>query len=266
MDRLHGKRIGLIVAVVASATVTWAAARIWLLHADRFTNWSLWFLPAGSLILLGAVTGLAWMLIPGKHERLAAILGSWATFIFFWPPNIYYLSVLPLFLLLWWEAANRIRSEVTERKRLKVNAILGRSVKLIIMGALLLVSLGYFISPKTQDADVNSISGEIQEQIGNVYDNPIVENQFSDLPPSAQAQVRQNVAAQVDQWIRQYLGPLREYIPPLLAFGFFLTLWSLTFIFREGSIWLGVAMFHLLKAMGFVKIEEVEEKIETVSL
>jgi hypothetical protein len=268
MSPAHAKRIFLIIAIIAAATVTWWASHAWLSSPDRFTGYSILFWPSLAVSLLGAVAGLGWMLLERPVDRLAAILGSWATFIVFWSPDIWYLSVLPLFLLLWWESGRRMRDDLSDRRTLRINATLGRGVKLTLLGAFLMISLGFYLLPSTRTIGVSHISTGVREQVDQAYDNPLVQSQLAteEFPPAFQQQVRADLLARVDAVLRQWLGPLGPFLPPILAFVLFLAMWSVSFIFREVAIWLGMGLFALLRMSGFVRIGERDVTMKVLEL
>lgn len=266
MTQLSGKRIALILAVGLCATLTWAATHTWLLREGRFSDLSVMLWPALALTLLASVTALAWALLDAKLDRLAALLLSWATFIIFWQPNIWYVSALPIFGLFWWEAARRIRADLIDRRRLRVYAILGSGMKFILFGVFLMVSVGFYLLPSSQQSGVASVSEGIQSSLDNAYEAPLVEQQLAELPSAVRSQFKRELAASIDKTVRAYLGPFASFIPPMLAFGLFLVLWSLSFVFRELALGLGMLLFWALRTSGFVRIKEQDIKAEVLSL
>lgn len=268
MQRPHFKRIAVIVAVIIAATLAWWATHAWLTGPGRFSDLSVMLWPAFALSLLGAVAGLGWALLERSVDCMAAILGSWAAFILFWAPDIWYLSVLPLFMLLWWESGRRMRDDLSDRRKVRINATLGRGVKLTLLGAFLMVSLGFYLLPSTRAIDLASVSTSVQGQVDEAYDNPIVQSQLASeqFPEAFHQQVREDLLARVDSLLRQWVGPLAPYLPPILAFVLFLALWSVSFILREASIWLGVLLFGILKTARFVRIENEQVPHEVMRL
>lgn len=266
MQPRHFKRIGLILAVVVCATLTWAAAKPWLDSPTRFSGWLEPFWPALAVTVLASVTGIAFALLASRLDRLAAVLASWATFIVFWRPDIWYVSALPLFVLLWYEASRRIRDDVHDRRKVRINAALGRGVKLILLGAFLMVSVGFYLLPASRGADLGTISEGLQSGLEDAYDSTLVRSQLEQLPPSLQAQFKRDMAEYIDAFVHDWLGPFKGYVPPFLAFALFLALWSVSFIFRELAIWLGLVLWALLKATKFITIEEEDVSMEVVRL
>ncbi len=260
------KRIALITAVVVCATITWATAKPWLEDPLRFSGWVVIVVPAIAVSLLAAVTGVAWALLPGRLDRVAAILASWASLIIFWKPDVWYVSALPLFLLLWYEASRRIRNDLANRRRVLIKAVLGRGLTFILLGAFLMISVGFYLLPASREADLKTISDGIQSGLEDAYDSPFVRDQLADLPPSMQNQFKSDIARSVDEWVHKWLGPVAGYVPPFLAFALFLTLWSTGFLFREIAAWAGVGIWMLLRATKFITVTEEDGKVESVTL
>ena len=255
MHRLDYKRIALIVAVVASSTLTWAVARAWLEDPARFSDLLTMLWPALAFVLASAVTALAFMLQKHQVDRLAATLASWATFTFFWAPDIWYVSALPVFLAFWWFASRDMQHDLSDRHTVRVSTTLGHGMKLVLLGLFLMVSLGFYLLP-SQRLTVGTVSKSLQS---SVADSPFIQQQ---LPPGSQAAFDQYV----DQAVRTWLAPVKKFIPPLLAFGLFLTLWSLNFILRVPAVWLGNGLFLGLKRAGFVQVAERDIKGEVIEL
>ncbi len=260
------KRIVLIVAIVICAALTWATAKPWLESPLRFSGWLRPFWPALSVTVLAAVAGVSFCLLQSRWDRLAAILASWAAFIVFWQPDIWYLSALPLFVLLWYESSRRIQDDMHDRRTVRINAALGRGVKLILLGAFLMVSVGFYLLPENRSADISTLSRGVQGSLDDAYDSKLVRGQLDELPVSLQAQFRNDIAQSVDEFFHNNLGRWSGYVPPFLAFALFLVLWSVSFILREVAIWLGVLLFKFLRVVKFIRIEEKEVKAEVITL
>jgi hypothetical protein len=262
---MHVKRISISVAVVVVSMLTWWVSRSWLNAGSPFTDYSGALWPAILLTLQAAVVGLAWMLLDRPLDRLAAILASWASFILFFTPNIWYVSALPVFVAFWYVGSRRIQHDIHERSKLRVWSGLDRGVRLVLLGSYLMISLGFFLLPVSKATDVNAISKGIQGTATSTYDSQLVKDQLGQLPQSQQTVVKEQLGSQIDAQVHRWLGPLGPYLPPILAFGLFLVLWGFSFIFRELGLALAVALFALLKATGFVTVGEKDVKAEVIA-
>ena len=260
------KRIIIICAVALSATFVWAAARPWLESPFRFSSYAVVVWPSLALVLASSLAGLAWMMLDSTLERMAAALASWATFIIFWKPDLWYVSMLPVFLGFWYLSAQRIRDDMADRHTIRIKTSLGAGLTPLMLGTFLMLSLGFYLLPAYHQVGVKEVSIGIQNQIMDAYSNPLVEAQLNQLPPSMRAQVKADLGKSVDTYVKRFLGPLGSFLPPLLAFGLFLVLWSVLFIYRELAIWFGALLFFVLIKTGFVRIVEKDVKAQSLAL
>lgn len=260
------KRISLIIAIVVCAALTWASAKPWLESPLRFSGWLRPFWPALAVTVLAAIAGVSFILLESRWDRLAAICASWATFILFWKPDVWYATALPLFAFLWYEASRRMRNDMLDRRKLRINSAIGHGATFVLLGAFLMVSLGFYLLPVNHTADVNVVRKGVQGSLDSAYDTQIVRSQLEQLPASLQAQFKKDIASSIDAFIHDSVGPWSAYIPPFLAFALFLSLWSVSFILRELAIWLGVGIFALLRLTKFIRIEQKDVTAEVVTL
>ncbi len=260
------KRIALITAIALSSTLLWAAAKPWLENPLRFAGYAIILWPALALVLQGAVAGVAWLMLDGVPERMAAILASWATFVIFWRPDIWYISMLPLFAGLWYLSARRIRNDITDRHKLRITTSLGTGMTPLYLGTFLMLSLGFYLLPAYHTVGAGDVSAGVQSQIQSAYDNPLITAQLDTLPAGMRVQVKADLSQQADVYVKRFLGPLGPFLPPLLAFALFLVLWSFLFIFRELAVWTGALLFWVLKTTKFVRIEEKDIKAQVLVL
>lgn len=260
------KRLALIVTVVGVTTLTWAVSKSWLTTPGWYIDIGTMLLPSLMFTVLGATVSVAFGLLRHKADRLAAILASWATFTVFWRPDVWYVSVLPVFAVSWYEASRSIGRDLQERRILRVGTSLRSGMRPILLAVFLMVSLGYYLLPSSRVTDLNAISSGIKQSIDSAYDTSLVRSQLAELPQSSSVQVRAELGRKVDDFVHRWLGPLSPYIPPLLAFLLFLTLWSVNFIFRELGVWAGTGIFSVMKATGFVTVREEDAKAQVVEL
>jgi hypothetical protein len=265
MNTQSYKRIGMVLAVVASSAVTWKVAHVWLTGPDPFTDLTTMLWPAVAIMVQAAVVGLAWLLLEERVDRLAAILASWAAFILFWRPDVWYVSALVPFILFWYIGSRRIRHDIHERRTLRVWAGLDRGVRLVLLGVFLMISLGFYLLP-TSAPSVDSISKGVQDSLHSSYSSSLVQSQLQGIPQSTGVKAQEQLASQVDHYVRTWVGPLAPYLPPLLAFVLFLSLWGVSFLFRESGLALAALLFLLLRKVGFLRIVQEDQPVDVIRL
>lgn len=266
MPQMTSKRATLILAVIAAAMFTWAATRPWLESSVRFSSVTVLIIPSLAFIVLGGVVGLALTLLENRRDQLIAIGGAWGIFVVFWHPNLWYISALPFFGGLWYQAARMMQTDLRDRHTIRMYPVLRQGIKLILLGVFLMVSLGFYLLPSSQSLTAKTVSHGVQDAVSSAYGNPLVEQQLAQLPPSLRQQFRADVAHTIDTIVQQWFGKLGPFIPPMLALALFLVLWSVAFLYAEVAVWLGVGLFRILKAIGFVSIGEKSVKAEVVIL
>lgn len=255
----------MIVSILASCA-TWWSAQVWLHTPDRFTSLNAMILPLVVIAFATSIVLVAWVLIDSRTHRLIATLGSWAVFTLFFDPNIWFLSVLPVMALLWFEAGRRIEHDLRDRLTIRIATTVRQAGKLILVGYFLMISLGFFLMPSSQEAGVQSVQEGVRTSVESSYKQDLVARQLSQLPQSAQAQIRKEIGNQIDMWVERLLGPFGELIPPILAFVLFLSLYGVNILFRLIAEPMAVAWFKLLLMLGFVRIVSVQVESQGLEL
>jgi hypothetical protein len=222
--------------------------------------------PALIIALMTSFILVAWVLMGSHWYRLLATLGSGLAFVAFFDFNQWYLSVLPVMVYLWFEAGRRIDHDLQDRLKVRIATTVRQGGRLILVGYFLMISLGFFLMPSSQEAGVDTVQDGVKSSIESTYEQNLVAKQFAQLPRSAQAQVRKEIGNQIDLWVERVLGPFGKYIPPILAFVLFLSLYSVNLLFRLIAEPLAVAWFELLLKLGFVRIVSVQVESQALEL
>lgn len=266
MQSADYKRIGLIVATVICAMVAWAVARQALLVPFSSNGLVSVAFSVFVVVLLVSVAGIAFALLERRWDRWAVIFASWAVFPVFWAPDIWYASILPLFALSWYLGGRAIRANMDQRRKLDVGASVNAGMKFILLGVFLMLSLGFYLLPQSQETGLGDVSKGIQETVEIALQNPVVAGRLAELPPDVQRQFKSDLFSAVDSLVHQWLGPLGAFLPPILAFALFLALWGASFAFRWPARWLTGGIFWVLVKTGFVRIEEKSVPAEIIRI
>ena len=259
------KRIVLISVAILGSALSWLVTHSWLASENRFSDINAIVIFALALSLCAALISIAWMFLDKWYERGIVIAVSWIVFVIFWPFALS-LSALVVIGLLWWSAAQEVQNDLASRRQIQIRTVLGSSVRLILMAMFLSVSLGFYLSPDTQTAGLQTVSMGIKGQIEHVFQSSFIDDRISTLPPSLQKQFRTDVITAIDSTVKQYLGPVAHYIPSVLALGFFVVLWGFGWIFRQLALWMATAIFAILKRIGFIKIVTYKIDAEKVEI
>ena len=266
MVNMGTKRLALIASTAMLSALMWWVSHRWLGTEGRFSDWQLFLWPFIAIIIVGAISGLALLLLQSRWDRLAVTLSAWATLPIFFTPNIWYLSILPVFAFFWLDASRRMQREASERHKFRIRGILGAGVRLILLGIFLMTSLGFYLTPVGSAVNVETITRGIQNSLDDTYDSALVRGQLADLPPSLQSQFRRDLAQAVEENAQRWLGPISPALPPLFALALFLGLWGVMVFVREPTLWVATGLFTLMRRTGFVTVTEEQVPKEVVSL
>ena len=263
---MHTKRLVHMGAVFASSVLTWWTAHRWLSAEGQFSDWQLYLPPLLFAIVFGALAGLALALLRSRWDRIAVITSSWASFVIFFPASIWYISALPLFFFFWMDASRRSHDERLERNKIRVRNFIGVGAKLVLLGIFLMISLGFYSVRTEGGITLDAISRGVQRQVDVAYETQFVQEQLSDVPPSLQGQFRRDFARQVDAFVRRWLAPVAQFIPPILALFLFLGLWSVVWLIREPVLWVASGVFAIMRRTGFVTVTQKQVPKEVITL
>lgn len=153
--------------------------------------------------------------------------------------------------------------EIDQRTKINSWMIVRRSAPGVVLAFFVLISFAAYQSPVAKGIaeaeQLPSASGQLMRSIiASVIGSQI----------EARGQEKENVINEVErqtfQELNNLLKPYFRYAPPLLAFGLFLILWGLSWIFVWLSMFMGMGIFWILKKIGFIKIEERDVKSEVL--
>lgn len=171
------------------------------------------------------------------------------------------IAFMLLFLLYSWSATVR---ELKERSKVNIGEVLKRSLSGVILAIFIAVSFAAYESPlaaeleKTQRLPSSAerfIAGVVRGTIGTRIEGSEQEKQT----------IIAEVSRQTFQELNNFVKPYFRFAPPLLAFTVFLILWGLSWFFVRLAMFVGMAIFLLLKKIKFVEIKEHESTAEILT-
>lgn len=217
-------------------------------------------LAVANFIILVSVISFGLAVFRQKKWALvtAGVAGLVYLLIFSWSyVNLIGVGVIALLFLY---AQHNGVEEIDQRTKINSRMIVRRSASAVVMALFLLVSFAAFQSPVAKGiAEAEQLPSASQKMIRSIVDS-IVGNQIP-VGPGKESIITE-VAGQTSQQINNLLKPYFKYAPSLLAFGLFLILWGLSWIFVWLSVLVGILIFWILKKTGFVKIEKYNVESE----
>ena len=150
--------------------------------------------------------------------------------------------------------------EIDQWTKINSRTIVRRGATGVVLAFFVLVSFAAYQSPvATGIAETEQLPSVTQQLMRSVVDSVI----GSQIPAGPEKEgVISQVTNETFQQINGILKPYLQYAPPLLAFGLFLILWGLSWIFVWLSVVVGMGIFWILKKTEMIKIEERDVKAE----
>ena len=186
-------------------------------------------------------------------------------FIMFGVSNFNLVGVTIL-ILLFIHADDLVSSEILERIKINSKVLIRKSLPNIVLGLFILISFAAYESPAIESfQDIQKLPSSSE-----IFIKTVVEQTLSGQLVEATPQQKELVLSQVTQELisqaNSFLEPYFQYAPPALAFGLFLILWSVGWIFMLLSVFLGVIMFWVLRKTNFIKIEDYDVKAQKLTI
>jgi len=256
------KKAMLLIIVGMVAGVFWFWVEPWVVSPVKFANAGVWIKPLVMLCILTACVGLALLLVKNKLLRLAVSGLVALPFFFIFGYNHYYILALFIMLLAHLRAVKQIHIQEEGRVRVDIKEIMNHGLPAVITPILIMISFAFFLSPGVQGAAKQGQLPPTTYQVVSQVVGTFLGSEFEALPVSERKRVEAQLIDDVIKKFNQVLGPYFVFLPPVLAFGLFLILQGLSFIF----VWLGtlVAMmlFWVLKRAGFIRLKMVQKEAE----
>ena len=238
----------------------------------KFSDVDLWIYPVILLLFLVAILAVSYVVLSRDNQiRWYLPLIVAGAFVIVFGVSILNLIGLVLLILFSLYAIKVSEIEIRDRTKLHPGLAMRRGIQAIILPLLILISFAFYQSPSIQrqlsERDVPIGVRDAVIKAVNVFLEG--EGESPDEAPDLQKE-REFIASKAfDQMIEsffQFTDRYEGFLPPILAFGLFLALWGLSFIFLYASLGLAIALFWALKAIGFVHIETIEVKAEQLVL
>lgn len=173
------------------------------------------------------------------------------------------LAVITFWLCNVW-AQERALQDLRERMKINMQRSLRTTIMPIVLGFFIIAS---FAAYQSNFAEKIKATDQLPSQ-SQIFFHDTVDKLFgSKLGPenSKQRQVAVNeVATGTFKGINDFLRPYFKWAPPVVAFGLFIILWGLSWIFIYAATLVATIMFWILKRIKIVRIEERDVKAEVL--
>lgn len=281
----------LLVLVVLSSSLAWLGLR-GILFSDGG-----WIMPVIAFFAVSVLLSVGWILLKSKIILLTVLLIILISFFLSFGFNWIYLIASLAVLLFFYFGLIRAMGEKDLRLKIKIGNILKQGLPAFFTGLVLLISVAYYFSPKSQISfqiprplfdsimkvvplpsnnntnDLSSLESIFKMPIEgfdlsnfSIKDLPIgpVSPSLGGLGGSGKEQ-KDEIYTLINKIISDYTEAYKQYFIIGAAIGMFLTLKSISVIFMWLVILMGWLIFKILIILGVIKIQEqaaLQEVIE----
>lgn len=243
----------------------WAGVQVWLRGSlfdvqdtTNLTITSILFLALLALLSVGIVI----FQNPLWSMYFGIIVGVTYSLLF----KISNLSLVGIFILvlLFYHAQDLVHSEMNERLKINPRVVLKKGLMNFVIAFFILTSFAAYQSPAIEQfKNIQKLPSSSEVFIKTIVEQTLG-SQVEEASPQQKELIFNQVAQEVIGEANTFLQPYFEYAPPALAFGLFLILWSVGWIFVWLAVFLGMFVFWMLRKINFFKMEEYDIKAERI--
>lgn len=170
---------------------------------------------------------------------------------------------LGLFILLNLYAQANAVSEITQRNKVNIRRTLNAGLFPVALAFFLIISFAAYQNPGVQNLKyANKLPLQSEVFFKNIIEKTT--GSYTEGSPSEKQGIINQVSNQTIRSLNDFLQPYFKFAPPLVAFGLFLILWGLSWIFVWLGVLVGMLIFWVLKKTNVVRIEEHDTKAEVL--
>lgn len=258
------KKLIIFAIIFLLAIVFWTAVKPWVEGEVKFADWQIWWWPLMTLLVLAATSALAFLLIREVLWRVVVSLLIGLAFLLVFDFNVLYPGTFTVLILLQLMAARNIHQEVDQRTKINPERIFRHGLPWVIMPLLIMISFAYYLDPKVQaSAQSNQLPPTVREVIAKTVDT-FLGGELQKVPAAQRQQTKNQIIIETERQFTNLAKPYFRYLPPILAFGIFLILQGLSFVFTWLAVLIGMGMFWVLRRFKVVKITNKQVEAEAI--
>jgi len=243
----------------------WVSVHSWL-QGSLFEVQSKATLGIASGLFVVLLSLLAMGLVLFQNRLWSVCLGLIAGIPFFLIFGISKINLVGAFILvmLFYHAQDIVNGEISERIKMNSRLLIKKGLTSFVVGFFVLTSFAAYQSPAIESfKNISELPSATGVFIRNITEQTLG-GQLAEATPQEREQVLDQVTAEITREANLWLGPYFQYAPPALAFGLFLILWGVGWIFIWLATLLGILVFQILKKAKFLRIEEYDIKAERI--
>ncbi len=243
----------------------WVNVQIWLrgpLFEVRDYN-TLGYLSV-LLVLLLSIISVGMIIFHRRPTNviLGLIVGV-TYFLLFKISNLNLLGVFVL-VLLFFHAEDLVMGEMAARIKISPWILIRKGITNFIVSFFILMSFAAYQSPAIDEfKNMEKLPSSSELFVKTVVEQS-VGAQLNEATPQEKQLVLNQVSGEIIGRANTFLKPYFQYAPPALAFGLFLILWGVGWIFTLLSGLVGILIIWILKKIKFFTIEEYDVKAQRI--
>lgn len=246
------------VTLVAAFVFWWVLRPIFVQPFQEMKN-LIW--PAIALAVFSGLVSLAFLLLGNRFSWLVIGLNLIIFAFLFHPKELIIWGGVVVALLFQLSARQAVKNENKNRLKFNLHSVLHSGMGRLITSVLILVSFAYFLNSGIREtAERQELPGPVRQIVQTVVGSYIGEN-LERQNPSLRAQATEKILREVTNFLKPYF----IFVPPVLAFGLFLILQGLSFIFVWLGILLAMLIFWVLKILKLITMKKETREIEVVN-
>ncbi len=255
------------VLVAITSFWMWAGVQVWfrgsLLEIQNQTN-----LIIVSFLFIILLTLLSVGIVIFRNRLWSTYLGIIVSITYSLLFKISSLNLVGIFVLimLFYHAQDIVHGEMSERIKMSSRVLIRKGLSNFIVAFFVLISFAAYQSPAIESfKDIKELPSSSSVFIKTIVAQTL-SGQLNESSPSQKETVLNQVTHEINREANRVLQPYFQYAPPALAFGLFLLLWSVGWIFVWLAVFFGMFIFWILKKINFFKIEEYDIKAERLTI
>jgi len=237
------------------SVVAWVADWFYL-NRMIYENQPLNYASLPALITVLAIAFTTFFLLTNRNRIISAVHNALIFFgyLFIVPKDVFVILGGAVFLIFLWLFEMRLLSEEKSRQDFSIRRTMGGSVNVIIYPLLLLIGLNVYYNTlvdfkDNQENYYNRLALTISKTA------PYVTENFEGLSAEQKRQLTAEVTIKAVDQIKKSASAYQKYFPFLFALIVTVTLGTFAFILRWVTLIISWALFSILAATGFFKLE-----------
>jgi len=251
------------VLVAITSFWMWAGVQAWLRGSlFELQNSNMLSILGALFILLLALLAIGLILFQNRlWSTYLGLIVAGTFLILFRISNLNLVGVFIL-VMLFYHAQDIVQGEVATRLKVNSRLLVRKGLVNFVVAFFVLISFAAFQSPAIESfKGITKLPSATSVFIKNIAGQTL-SGQLAQATPQQKEAVLSQVTKELVREANLFLEPYFQYAPPALAFGLFLVLWGVGWIFTWLAVFLGVLIFWILRKTKFIKIEERDVKAE----